>query len=77
LAGLDGEGTYKWEAALSEKILTFDQIGRLTELRMERNRLVHSTKINKSELRSVLDKANRVYMELVNQVGRLEEIRNT
>ncbi len=76
LAGLDDEGTYKWEAALTEQILTFDQISRLTELRMERNRLVHSTKIDKNELSIVLEKAKNIYMELINQVGKLEEMQN-
>jgi hypothetical protein len=76
LAGINDEGTYKWEAALNEKILTMDLINRLTELRLERNRLVHSTKVSKKELAPVLEKAEEVLMELVNQAGRLEEERN-
>ena len=78
LAGIDDKGTYKWEEALSEKILTMDLINQLTELRMERNKLVHSTKkMTKKDLSFVLKKAEDTWMALINQVGRLEELRNT
>ena len=78
LAGIDDKGTYKWEEALSEKILSMDLINQLTELRMERNKLVHSTKkMTKKELNFVLKKAHDTWMALVNQVGRLEELHNT
>jgi len=78
LAGIDDKATYKWEAALNEKILTIDLINQLTELRLERNKLVHSTKkMNKKELGFVLKKAKETWMALVNQVGKLEELRNT
>lgn len=78
LAGIDDKGTYKWENALSKKILTMGLINQLTELRMERNKLVHSTKkITKKELIFVLKKAKNTWIALVNQVGKLEELRNT
>lgn len=78
LAGIDDAGTYKWEEALSEKILTMDLINQLTELRMERNKLVHSTKkMTKKELSFVLEKAKGTWMALANQVGRLKELQNT
>jgi hypothetical protein len=78
LAGIHDKGTYKWEEALSEKILTMDLISQLTELRMERNKLVHSNKkMTKKELGFVLKKAEDTWMALVNQVGRIEEMRNT
>ncbi len=78
LAGIDDKGTYKWEEALSEKILSMDLINQLTELRMERNKLVHSTKkMTKKELNFVLKKAHDTWMALVNQVGGLEELHNT
>ena len=77
-AGIDDKGTYKWEEALNEKILTMDLINQLTELRLERNKLVHSTKkITKKELSFVLKRAQATWMALVNQVGKLEELRNT
>lgn len=77
LEGIDIKGAYKWETALSEQILTMDLIKRLTELRMERNRLVHSTKTSKQELSTVLEKAQNVLIELMNEVVRLEELQNT
>jgi len=41
--GIDTAHTYKWEAALENKILTLDDINSLTNLRMIRNEQVHST----------------------------------
>ncbi len=77
LAGIDDGGTYKWEEALNEKILTMDLINQLTELRIERNILIHSSKkMTKKELNFVLEKAQDTFMALVNQVGRLEELHN-
>ena len=77
LAGIDDKGTYKWEKVLSKKILSMDLINQLTELRMERNKLVHSTKkMTKKELNFVLKKAHDTWMVLVNQVGKLEELHN-
>jgi len=78
LANIDDRGTYKWEEALSEKVLTMDLINQLTELRIERNKLMHSTKkMTKKELSSVLKKAEDTWMALVNRVGYFEELHNT
>jgi len=78
LANIDGKETYKWEKALSKKVLTMDLINQLTELRIERNKLVHSTKkMTKKELGFVLKKAKDTLTALVNQVGMFEELHNT
>ena len=49
-AGIDQEYTFKWEEALKEGVLTFEQIQILTELRIARNRLVHSTVVDADEV---------------------------
>lgn len=43
-------GTYKWEESFSKGIFTPDIVQSLTELRMARNRLVHSDSIDKNGL---------------------------
>ena len=41
--GIDMGNTYKWEEAVREGILTMDTVQKITELRMIRNQVVHST----------------------------------
>lgn len=48
-------GTYKWEAAFALGILEPSDVQLLTELRMARNRLVHSKEIDKEDIRYWLD----------------------
>ncbi len=43
-------GTYKWEESFAKGIFTPDIVQSLTELRMARNRLVHSETIDKNEI---------------------------
>jgi hypothetical protein len=43
-SGSEDYGTFKWEAALKAGILTIEDIQSLTELRMARNKIVHSAK---------------------------------
>lgn len=48
-------GTYKWEEAFALGLLEPNDIQILTELRLARNRLVHSKEINKEDIRYWLD----------------------
>ena len=48
-------GTYKWEEAFALGILEPSDVQLLTELRMARNRLVHSKEIDKEDIRYWLD----------------------
>jgi len=48
-------GTYKWEEAFALGLLEPSDIQLLTELRMARNRLVHSKEIDKEDIRYWLD----------------------
>ena len=76
LSGIDDKHTYKWEEALNEKILTIALINLLTEVRMERNRIIHSTQIYYEDLDPLMKKAKRLKQALVNKAGKLEEERN-
>ena len=48
--GIDGGHTYKWEQSFQKKVLTPEQVQDLTELRIARNRLAHSTKMDAADL---------------------------
>ena len=48
-------GTYKWEKAFALGLLEPSDVQLLTELRMARNRLVHSKEIDKEDIRYWLD----------------------
>lgn len=48
-------GTYKWEEAFALGLLEPSDVQLLTELRMARNRLVHSKEIDKEDIRYWLD----------------------
>ena len=76
MGGIDDKETYKWEKAIKSDILSVDLIRRLTECKNERNKFVHSTKIDKKELMFAIEKAKSVFIELTNIVGGLEEERN-
>ena len=56
--------TYKWEQALASDLLTLAEVEDLTELRMARNRLVHSETINKDEIAYWAKKSERLLKTL-------------
>ena len=58
-ADIDEHFTYKWEEAVQKKVLTTDQIDELTELRMARNRLAHSSSIDANDVAHWVRKSNR------------------
>jgi hypothetical protein len=49
-AGIDRGHTYKWEKAVNRGILTIEFVSSLTELRMLRNKQVHSTAIDPKQI---------------------------
>ena len=49
-AGIDHGYTFKWEAAMQAGILTSDQIQKVTELRMARNKVVRSDSLDAEEI---------------------------
>lgn len=49
-AGIDYAHTYKWEEAVQAGVLHMDMVQDLTELRMARNRLVHSTDVDSEDV---------------------------
>jgi hypothetical protein len=52
--------THKWEQAFAGDVLTRSEVEDLTELRMARNRLVHSESINKDEISYWANKSERL-----------------
>ena len=58
--------TYKWEQAFATGLLTPAEVEDLTELRMARNRLVHSETINKDEIAYWTKKSERL-LQIMNQ----------
>ena len=58
--------TFKWEQAFALQLLTPEEVGDLTELRMARNRLVHSETINKDEIAFWAKKSDRL-LQILNQ----------
>jgi hypothetical protein len=65
-AGIDDRQTFKWEYALQERLFTSDQIIELTELRMARNRLVHSTAVDPQEIAHWVRKS-KLLLEVLDQ----------
>lgn len=63
-AGIDRGHTYKWEAAQRAGILTFDQLQRLTELRMARNKVVHSDTLDTEEIAFWVSRSKQLLEEL-------------
>lgn len=59
-AGIDDKDTYKWERSFQEKILTAEQLRDWTELRMARNRLVHSSSVDTEEVAHWVRKSKRL-----------------
>ena len=63
-AGIDRGDTYKWEAAQKAGILSINQIELLTELRMARNRLVHSDTLDVDEIAYWISKSQHLLNDL-------------
>jgi hypothetical protein len=64
-SGSEDYGTYKWEAAMKAGILAIDDIQALTELRMTRNRIVHSTTSpDRDDIRHWLQKCEQLLRRL-------------
>ena len=63
-AGIDHGHTYKWEAAQKAGILTADQLQRLTELRMARNKVVHSDSLDAEEIAFWVSRSQQLLDEL-------------
>jgi len=59
-AGIDSGHTYFWEEAMRAGVIGVDDIQRLTELRMIRNRQVHSSTLDRKEVEHAVDLAERV-----------------
>ena len=53
-------GTYKWEEAFALGLIEPSDVQLLTELRMARNRLVHSKEIDKEDIRYWLDVSEKI-----------------
>ena len=58
-AGID-DHTWKWEVAFQKKVLTPEQVQDLTELRMARNRLVHSATVDAEDVGHWVRKSKRL-----------------
>lgn len=63
-AGLDQGHTYKWEEGIKQGIFTMDFVQSLTELRTIRNKQVHSTDINPTQIEYAVSLANRLIREI-------------
>lgn len=59
-AGIDDRHTFKWEQAFQVQALAPAYVRDLTELRMARNRLVHSTTVDAEEVAYWVQKAKRL-----------------
>jgi hypothetical protein len=64
-AGVDHGLTYKWEAAQRAGILSSGQLRRLTELRMARNKLVHSETLDPEEIAFWATRSQQLLDELM------------
>jgi hypothetical protein len=58
-AGID-DRTWKWEEAFQKKVMTPDQVQDLTELRMARNRLVHSATVDSEDVAHWVRKSKKL-----------------
>lgn len=63
-AGVDRGHTYKWEQAFQKGALTVEFVARLTELRMIRNRQVHSTTPDREQIEYATKLATKLLQEL-------------
>jgi hypothetical protein len=63
-AGIDRGHTFHWEMAMREGLLTGDDAQRLIELRMIRNKQVHSSDIDRKEVEHAVHLAETVLSAL-------------
>lgn len=70
-------GTYKWEDAISKGLLTLDLINEITNLRLLRNKIVHSKNINETELKETFIRSKSVLKDIENQIETIREITKT
>lgn len=63
-AGIDGGNTYKWEKAVKQGLFTMDFVTSLTELRMIRNKQVHSTMLDPEQINFAVGLAGRLLREI-------------
>ena len=62
--GIDRGHTFFWEAAMKSKVLSGGQIQSLTELRMIRNKQVHSSNLDEKQIRYAVDLAETLLAQL-------------
>lgn len=68
-AGIDEWHTYKWEQAFQAKVLDPEMVRDLTELRMARNRLVHSATVDAADVSHWVRKSKRLLDNLERDGG--------
>lgn len=62
--GIDRGYTYFWEEAIKKGIVSNDDVASLTELRMIRNKQVHSTSIDRKQLEYAIELAERLLQKV-------------
>ena len=62
-AGID-DYTWKWEEVSQKKVMTLEQVQDLTELRMARNRLVHSETVDADDVAHWVRRSKRILDDL-------------
>jgi hypothetical protein len=62
--GIDRRGTYMWEEAMKAGAMEREDIAALTELRMIRNRQVHSTTLDSAQVAHAVRLAERLLVKL-------------
>jgi hypothetical protein len=70
-AGIPYGHTYKWEMAFEAGILTPEQMEKLTDLRMARNKVVHSDSIDHEGVSFWASRASELLKDLVNNPNSL------
>jgi hypothetical protein len=63
-AGVDNSHTFKWEQAFQAGVFSPEQVQELTELRMARNRLVHSASVDSDDIAHWSRKSSRLLAAL-------------
>lgn len=62
--GIDRRGTYMWEEAIETGALTHEDIQSLTELRMIRNKQVHSSSLDRKQVEHAVSLAEALLIKL-------------
>jgi hypothetical protein len=62
--GIDRSYTFFWEEAMQKGILSMEDISNLTELRMMRNKQVHSSKLDHKQIEYAVDIAEKLLAKL-------------